>query len=95
MIDYVLCPLNEVQRSKLRKQIDSGQWKHSWHLPTNANGDTDWNNLETVTKIRDVLLDQITEAKAQLRDAEKCLTICVNSLIEMEKQVEVIRSEQS
>ena len=81
---YAWCPLHVDQRAILRKQIDVGAWKHSWHLPTDANGYTDWNNLKTITKIRDVLVDQITDAKNQLREAERCLTITVSAMIEME-----------
>ena len=82
---YAFCPLNTEQRAALRAQIDVGTWKHSWHLPITPGGYTDWNRLDTMTKIRDVLVDQITEAKNQLREAERCLAITVNAMIRMER----------
>lgn len=88
MRHYTLCPLTDNQRSILLKQIDIGKWKHSWHLPDDIYGRPDWNNLTTITKIRDVLVDQITDAKNQLRDAERCLKITVDAMIKMESDAQ-------
>jgi len=86
MSDFLYCDLSKEAKDKIRSQIDSGSWKHSWHLPTNANGYVEWNSIETITKIRDVLVDQITDAKEQLRNAETCLTMTVNAMIKMEQE---------
>ena len=40
---------------EIREAIDAFAWKHSWHLPVNAHGDTDWSCDETLRKCRNVL----------------------------------------
>lgn len=92
-IQYSFCPLNTEQRALLRSQIDAGAWKHSWHLPATPSGYTDWNRIDTMTKIRDVLLDQITEARNQLREADRCLNIVVGALIRMESDAKASSDE--
>lgn len=67
---HAWCPLDKEQRQALRAQIDAGAWQHSWYLPSDSYGYIDWNNLETITRIRDVLVDQIGEARRQLREEE-------------------------
>lgn len=46
-----------------------------------------------MTKIRDVLLDQITEARNQLREADRCLNIVVGALIRMESDAKASSDE--
>ena len=83
-VQYTFCPLTTNQRALLRSQIDAGAWKHSWHLPSDPNGYIDWNSIDSMIAIRDVLVDQITEAKNQLREADRCLNIVVGALMRME-----------
>ena len=68
-------------------EIDGANpWKHSWHLPSDSYGHTNWHMLKTMTQIRDVLLQQRADATAQLREVEACMQFTVNAMIEMEKE---------
>jgi hypothetical protein len=90
---FCFCPLNEKQRARLRQQIDSGPWKNSWHLPSDSYGHTNWHTLETLTQIRDVLIQQRAEATAQLREVEACMHFTVYAMIEMEKERDQLAAE--
>jgi hypothetical protein len=85
--DRAICPLSESSRKLLFKRIDDGEWKNSWHLPVLPDFRPDWNNLQTVTKIRDILLEQRAEHTAKLREVETCMDIVVDTMIKMEKQI--------
>ena len=45
-------------RERVIQAIDRGEWKHSWHLPKNNNGDIDWFDSETAKKVREILEDE-------------------------------------
>lgn len=90
---FAICSIQKQAREKVIRQIDMDSWKHSWHLPKSEGGWTDWNNLETLTKCRDVLYDQITEAKRVLKVADECLHVVVNAMIDMEKQIKEENSD--
>jgi hypothetical protein len=42
--------------------IDRGIWKHSWHLPKNEYGHTDWCCAETESRCHELLLEAQQEA---------------------------------
>lgn len=79
--------LNEAQKARLLKQIDVGPWKTSWHLPRVLNR-IDWDDTRALVMIRDVLVEQITDARAMLKESETCLEICVGAMILQEQENE-------
>lgn len=83
--------LNTAQKQRLLKQIDVGTWKTSWHLPRQASR-IDWDNEMTLVIIRDVLLEQIGDAKNTAKEAEVCLEICVWDMIILD---EIKQEEQN
>jgi hypothetical protein len=52
-----------------------------------------WHTLETITQIRDVLLQQRADATAQLREVEACMHVTVNAMIAMEKERDQLAAE--
>lgn len=82
--------LSEAQKARLLKQIDIGPWKTSWHLPRTYNR-INWDDMQTLTQIRDVLMDQITDASQMRNNAEACIDICVGDMVlldELQKEQE-------
>jgi hypothetical protein len=39
--------------------IDSGSWKHSWHLPKDDSGFIDWWSEKTAVKVKEILEDKL------------------------------------
>jgi len=46
------------QRREVTKAIDMGEWKHSWHLPENSNGEIDWFAEETRARVERIIYDK-------------------------------------
>ena len=60
-------------RDKILSLIDRGTWKHSWHLPRNRHGWTDWFSKETRKKVRQILLDDLEETSRLKEELEETL----------------------
>lgn len=58
----------------VREAIDWKEWKHSWHLPTDHLGYTDWSHDDTLAKSREVLEEY---RSASLAFAAKCDRLAV------------------
>lgn len=42
-------------REEIRAAIDAYEWKHSWHLPSDQFGHTQWSSVETWRECLEVL----------------------------------------
>lgn len=54
--------MTEEIRKKILAQIDSGEWKHSWHLKKTDCGIIDWHDPLNRKKIIEILISQRNEA---------------------------------
>jgi hypothetical protein len=66
--------LTKEQEDEIVTSIDWHSWKHSWHLPRNGYGGTDW-NVEAMEKCKEVLEGYRSSA---IKEAARC-----NRLVEV------------
>jgi hypothetical protein len=54
------------QEYKILSIIDSGSWKHSWHLPKNKNGYIKWDSLEARDKVAEIMAEKRLQAESMI-----------------------------
>ncbi len=78
--------LSDSQKKTVLAIIDRGEWKHSWHLPSNGYG-TDWRNPETLEKCITVLTEMKADAESLIRRIETVDVACVQHLETIKKRL--------
>lgn len=53
-------------KKKVCQAIDLDEWQHSWHLPKDSNGNTDWYSIETYAEVKRVIERKMADADARL-----------------------------
>lgn len=61
------------RRERICNVLDIGEWKHSWHLPKNCIGETDWFSPDTAEQVRRVLQDRMDGAISLLGEVHALL----------------------
>lgn len=59
------------QKEAIFALIDRGGWKHSWHLPTDAQGYHDWSSPAMAERIMELVQEAKEEATALLIQASE------------------------
>jgi hypothetical protein len=67
-----LISIKEAKKDLIRA-IDLDEWKHSWHLPRDHKGCTDWNDIKTIVEIKSIVQEKLYNADARLSFLGKLL----------------------
>lgn len=79
--------LTQEQIVTIRRLIDRGEWKHSWHLPQTSSGAIDWWNPATTEKCLSVLAEMKTECLDVIKRIEQVDVACANHLEYLKEMV--------
>lgn len=80
--------LTEAEKELILSLIDSGSWKHSWHLPQTKYGHVDWSNPSTIKTCLAVVVEMKAEAIQMIRRIESIDMRLVSELNYLNAKIE-------